>query len=924
MRAILAGRIFIILSAGVILFLLTANLSAQIPEWSHFKTRSTILSKLNDYIEYNAAGKTGLCDSLSHELKWLTGLYTEMYGVHDLSLKYRTYIKWNRKQAQSKLSIDRVYRWFITSRNNADSDSFTGLENLTEQYASINDSFGLAVLLKDKAQLFEMNNEVDSAICYYHQSLKMCQSLDYYSLAGNTEMLLGRIYNYRLGDYIKSELAYCDAIDHFRKVDERRLIPFVQLGRVYDLLQLYKTEAAIRLAGSLIPGLNKSKDISNLAQCHYFLAVAYNNIGMLDSALFYGARALDLRKVISNKLGRYLVDLGYSMTYMGQIYQACGNRRQALEMYRSADSVFQKAGASDGISNNLIAWGNYLVEIEDYTSARIRFDQVDRLSPSYEMILAPSYGLAVCDYYLGDSRSAIDRLKHCIWLIENTNRKLPVPELKTGILSDKIGYFNLLACIYVRRFNESGQAVYVDSALQCLEKSKSRALVDNLTKNDTREIDSAETRILRQISTIHNSDQIKLNPEDALEKIHVLEDSLLTFYMEESGRGEDNIARPEGIDISIEIVQKHILGDNTVLLQYLLSQFGNYLFVISRDEFEVVEIDTDYQTLQDKIGQYLEMINSYPADSESFDNYKQLSRELYSLLIPDSALSSIHKDLLLVVASGPLHYLPMESLMNARKEYLVEKYEVSYIPSLSVLDLISHREYSNDGTSGAVIFAYSPKPHMEESDLNNGSPLAGGKSRYWDKDQFPPLTSCSLEVKVLDDCFGRENVEVFDQGNGSEDNFAQFKLDSGSYLHISAHGIIDERNPERSALVLAADDQSLNDGFLQPREIMKRNLPAPLVFLSSCRSGTGKAFPGEGVISLARPFLIAGCQSAIVTYWNISDVTSAQFVRIFYTGIKMQSRNATALALAKRDFIHSKREKLRHPYFWAPFVMIGR
>ncbi len=924
MRKILAGFIVIVLSLSVILSTFVSNIAAQTIEDSHFKTRNTILSKLTEYIKCQAAEKSITCDSLSRELKWLTDLYTEMYGVRDLSLRFMTYSNWSSKQARRKLSLDWIHKWLSSYRNNTDASLFAGLDNLTKEYTSINDSFHLAVLLKDRGQLYVAGGEIDSAVYNYRQCIKMCRLLDYFSLIGNCEMLLGRVYNYRLGDYLQSELAYSDAIRSFRRVDEQYYITFAQLGRVYDLLQLYKTEAAIRLTNSFLPGLKKSNDLSNQAQSHYFLAVAYNNLGMLDSALFHGSQSLRLREMISGAQGLYLEDLGYSMTYMGQILQALGNREQALIMYKSADSVLRIAQSSDAIFTNLIAWGNYLLEMEEYNSAKDRFDQVSQSCQSYEVILAAEYGLAVCDYYLANSRSAMERLKHCIWLIENTNRKLPVPEMKTGILSDKIGYFNLLACMYIEKFTATGQNIYVDSALHYLEKSKSRAFIDNLMKSDKREIDSVETRILRQISEIYKSERMRSMQEDALREIHNLEDSLLTRYLEKSGSGDEIFAEPEVGDISIETLQNHMLVDNTVLMQYLLSHFGNYLFVISRGEYAVVKIDADYHTLHEKIGRYLELINSYPASDDSFNNYKHLSHELYSLLIPESELLKAHRDHLLIVASGPLHYLPLESLMNDSGDYLVEKYCISYAPSMSAFDLISHRDYTVNGTPGMVVFANSPTYSTIDTEGSNNVDAESRDRPYWDMNQLPPLVSCSLEVKAIENCFGSDRSLIYARGHGTEDNFKQVGFKNGDYLHISAHGMTDERNPDRSAILLAADEGSINDGFLRPKEIMRLRIPARLVFLSSCRSGTGKSFPGEGVLSLARPFIIAGCQAAIATYWNISDLKSAEFVEQFYKGVREGDNHAKALAVAKRSFINSKRARHRHPYFWAPFVLIGQ
>ena len=108
-----------------------------------------------------------------------------------------------------------------------------------------------------------------------------------------------------------------------------------------------------------------------------------------------------------------------------------------------------------------------------------------------------------------------------------------------------------------------------------------------------------------------------------------------------------------------------------------------------------------------------------------------------------------------------------------------------------------------------------------------------------------------------------------------------------------------------------------------PDEIRQLDYTADLIFLSACRTGVGRLLPGEGVMNLARPFLVSGCRAAVVTCWNINDKSTAKLVSDFYKNIKAGNSIARSLARAKREFINSEREMYRHPYFWAPYIVIG-
>ena len=77
---------------------------------------------------------------------------------------------------------------------------------------------------------------------------------------------------------------------------------------------------------------------------------------------------------------------------------------------------------------------------------------------------------------------------------------------------------------------------------------------------------------------------------------------------------------------------------------------------------------------------------------------------------------------------------------------------------------------------------------------------------------------------------------------------------------------------------------------------------------------------GEGVEGFVRAFIYAGCRNVVVSYWEVEDFASAVFMKTFYQNL---SRGyAAALREAKLEMIRSPRLRLRHPYFWAPFVLV--
>jgi CHAT domain-containing protein len=118
-------------------------------------------------------------------------------------------------------------------------------------------------------------------------------------------------------------------------------------------------------------------------------------------------------------------------------------------------------------------------------------------------------------------------------------------------------------------------------------------------------------------------------------------------------------------------------------------------------------------------------------------------------------------------------------------------------------------------------------------------------------------------------------------------------------LHFAVHAFADPKFPQRAALVLLNDPVSGEDGLLQPREIGRFRLNAGAVVLSACDTAIGPTLGQEGVLNLARAFLLAGARSVVTTLWTVSDATSTALMRRFYENIAAGHDVGEALMLSK-------------------------
>jgi CHAT domain-containing protein len=117
-------------------------------------------------------------------------------------------------------------------------------------------------------------------------------------------------------------------------------------------------------------------------------------------------------------------------------------------------------------------------------------------------------------------------------------------------------------------------------------------------------------------------------------------------------------------------------------------------------------------------------------------------------------------------------------------------------------------------------------------------------------------------------------------------------------LHLAAHGVVDDRSPLESYLVLAAG--AGEDGLLRAWEVFEQvRCPGSLVVLSACETGLGPNLGGEGMIGLTRSFHYAGASNVVSSLWQVSDRSTAALMAAFYQAIEDGAGPAEALRRAQ-------------------------
>jgi CHAT domain-containing protein len=112
----------------------------------------------------------------------------------------------------------------------------------------------------------------------------------------------------------------------------------------------------------------------------------------------------------------------------------------------------------------------------------------------------------------------------------------------------------------------------------------------------------------------------------------------------------------------------------------------------------------------------------------------------------------------------------------------------------------------------------------------------------------------------------------------------------------------------------------LGGSYLSLYELYQLQLPAELITLSGCSTGLNVVAAGDELLGLARGLTHAGAETSLLTLWDVQDSSSAQLMTSFYLHLAGGRRKPEALQQAMREV----RSEYPHPYYWAPFVLVGK
>jgi CHAT domain-containing protein len=363
-----------------------------------------------------------------------------------------------------------------------------------------------------------------------------------------------------------------------------------------------------------------------------------------------------------------------------------------------------------------------------------------------------------------------------------------------------------------------------------------------------------------------------------------------------------------------------IIGRDRNYINYIVSDTVIYVFIANRKHQQLLAINID-SSFFNNIRQFRSLLSN-PLTSDNanlaFEKYILSGYGIYKILF-EPVRRYLISNRILISSDNILSYLPFEAIPTKQTSgermlyrdiaYLMNDFDISYTYSATFMAESVKKEYSLSNK----LIAFAPN-YSEPVDIKTVV-----IDRQTENGKLSDLPYARLEAEYVSDITGGE---LYENEDAKE---SVFKAESGKYdiIHLAMHTVLNDKDPMYSTLIFSPEDDSVDDSYLKTYEVYGIPLKAKMVVLSSCNTGTGFLYSGEGILSLARGFIYSGGQSVVMSMWEIEDRSGTEIVKMFYKNLIKGNSKSMALRKARIAYLKQTDQLRSHPYFWSTLIIYG-
>lgn len=758
------------------------------------------------------------------------------------------------------------------------------------------DAEGLAVALYNMSVCLITLNDFPRALATYQRAREMCVQDGMALLVTQADYNIAYLY-YLRGEYgraiemLRATRAKCE-----ENGDAHVLaLCYLDLSEIYLELNLSTEAQEVAHEGYL--RFQKLGMGYEEAKCQANEAMALSQVGKALRAieLFGEARAKFIRE--KNLVWPWLIDLYHALVLYneGRFFEARRYCRRAATFFETSLLPGKAVLCHLLLARLSMRTGDGAGAREECEKALGRLSSLEAPVLRYQAEFLMGQLKALAE----DRRAAYQSYQRARAALETLRSALRGEELKIAFMKNRLEVYECLAELCVQ---ENSKAA-AEESFGYMEMAKSRSLAELLVHHAQAipAADSGQSGLVRRIREMREElnwyyrrlEQEQLRTaEPSPQRIEALqkkaldhENELLRALRELPSREAPAVAL--SVDQGLASLEKirSSMPSETTLVEYFGIKEEFVAAVLTREKLDVVSLTPisrvvnllrmlRFQMSKFCLGaKYVEEFEA-PLLNAAQVHLAELYRELIGPL--RTRLKSGH---LVVIPHGALHYLPFHALFDGER-YMTDSCTISYAPS-------------------ATVFALC----QQKKSASLGRPLIFGIP-----DARAPL--------IADEAHAVANtLPDADLFLGPEASHAVLKRqgESSRLIHIATHGTFRQDNPMFSGI-------RLGDNYLSLYDLYQLKLNACLVTLSGCATGLNVVGAGDELLGLIRGLLCAGAHSLLLTLWNVNDKSSAQFMSLFYKQLERNNDKASALQQCMRDL----RNRYPHPYFWAPFILVGK
>ena len=816
-----------------------------------------------------------------------------------------------------------------------------------------------ATTLSNIGEVYRNTGQPQKALEFYNQALPLWKEVGDKSGEATTLNNIGAVYA-RIGQPQKALEFYNQALPLLHAVGNKSVeaTTLNNIGEIYN--NTGQLQKALEFYNQALPLLhavgNKSVEATTLNN----IGEVYNNMGQPQKALEFYNQALPLLRAAGNKSIE-----ATTLNNIGTVYANIGQRQKALEFFNQALPVFHVAGIKDGEATTLNNIGAVYARIGQPQKALEFYNQALPLlravgNKSGEATTLSNIGAVYRQQH--DLPHAERALEQSVTLTETIRENLGgLSEAKVAYLESELGAYYEYADVLL-------DARKTQEAFALAQKMKARALLDtlgggraSLQKALTDEERNRE-QTLRHVCDTLNAQMIAegaRNEVGGKKRFEALQEPLrqaereLSKYTDTLYALHPDLARQRVAHTLTAAEAAKLLPSNTALLEYATLLTGKDKNKV--DRVVVFVVTPDGKTTAHSLPIHAEQLRQQSAAfrdacADPRKPFRPLAQQLYAALIAPLLPRLTGKTHLLICPDGPLWDVPFAALMaegqgtgnrgqgieGKASSFLADRFLITYAYSATGAQAALLARPAGTTTGDVFVLAnpdFGNTQRFGDSVVIPGQRPFEKPSRPFEKPSRDLLTQIrggiaalpgtQREADVLHTLYPAAAIYT-----GTQAQEATFKTEAGKYkyLHLASHAFFNDAAPMLSSVFLAAPPQSgtgsEEDGFLTARELLDMDLHADLIVLSACQTARGEKHSGEGIVGMTWALFVAGCPTQVLSQWSVDDAATALLMARFYQELKAGQPKGASLRTAEREL--RRNPKYAHPYYWAPFQLVGQ